>query len=316
MNGTRWMGLLWLGASGCATGPSDTDRAVPGDEGPGGTPWSDAGPTSSGDPNVVPQQGPWTDFDKAVAVGVLCGITVDGAIDCPLADLRRIDLPDGVFTDVRITGGAGLAGCGLEASGELACFDAIAGSRVVTETPEGRFIAVAGHSFTYAHACGVGEDGHAVCWGEGIESDPPDDVFGPELSGWNNTWCGLLEDQTLSCWETSGAGSAEVIDGAPEGAWDSVVVGDDYACAMRGTSVTCWGDIPGDDPPDESLLSVGPGESNICGVRPDQTGVCWGTNGWGQLAVPEGEFTKILPGREQVCGLRVSGIVECWGLQM
>ena len=314
MNGTRGMWWVWLGTSACATEPSDTDDVEPGGEGSAGTPWGDSGPTSSGDPNVVPQQGPWTDFDKGVLVGVLCGITEDGAIDCPFAGARGMDLPQGDFVSVTISGGAGVAGCALGASGALACFDGLPGSALVTATPEGRFIAVAGHSFIHAHACGVRVDGYVVCWGEGIENDPPDGVFGPELSSWNDTWCGIREEGTLSCWASTGAGSSEVIDGAPEGAWDSVAVGDHYACAMRDTSVTCWGDIPGEDPPDEGLLSVGSGESNTCGVRLDQTGACWGSNGWGQLAVPEGAFTKVLPGREQVCGLRPSGSLECWGL--
>lgn len=312
MNGTIWVWLGWLGCVGCSIeGPGS------GGQGLAGTPYGGSGlPMTTGNPNVIRQAAPWQDFDQGVLAGSLCGVTEDGAVDCPSAAARGIELPVGTFVSVAITGGAEAAGCALGTSGEVVCFDADAGSRLVSESPEGTFIAIAGHSFVYAHACGVAEGGTVRCWGEGIESEPPTDVFQAELSGWQDTWCGLLEHGTISCWGSTGAGSSEVMDGVPDGDWAAVSVGDHYACATSGTDVTCWGDVPGQDAPDEPLAQVRAGELNTCGVRPDGTGVCWGENGWGQLGVPEAEFVDVRPGRGQVCGLRGDGAVECWGMEI
>jgi hypothetical protein len=266
-------------------------------------------------PGAGVQGGPWKDFDLR-ALGALCGVTQEGELDCPRLEQAGVELPEGDFQSVALTGGTGLAGCGLRTSGELACFDATAGSRLVSEVPSGRFVALAGHSLIDAHACAVDEGGLVHCWGEGVDELPPEDTFQGVLSSWDNTFCGLRPDRTLTCWTSSPTGSDEVTRAVPEGAWDAVSVGKDYACAMAGTSVTCWGELPEDDLPDEGLLQVGTGDWNVCGVRTEGTARCWGSNGYGQLGVPDGEFIKVQPVREQVCGLRPEGELSCWGLAL
>ena len=51
-----------------------------------------------------------------------------------------------------------------------------------------------------------------------------------------------------------------------------------------------------------------------CGLRGDGSVVCWGSNEWGQLSVPEDErFTAIEAGGLHACGLRSNGTTVCWG---
>lgn len=290
----------WVMVAGCAVqvGP-----------GPGEQGGFDGGEVT-GTPNAVPQAEPWVQFDRTATV--ICGVTAAGALDCPHAASFGVELPEGAFTAVELAGG-GLAGCALEASGEVVCFDGTAGSALVTDAPAGRFTALAGHSLIAPHVCAVDEGGAVFCWGDDATYPPPDERFLPVLSAWSNTWCGITEGGGISCWRSHDGDLGEVTDHVPEGVWDAVTVGDGYACARRGTTVECWGDVPGDAPPDEALAVVEAGESNTCGIRPDGSAGCWGTDGWGQLGVPDGAFVSVQPAREQVCGLRPDGELTCWG---
>lgn len=296
-----WMGTLGALTCGCAIEEGDPELGPP-----GGAP---SGTLTSSTINAVAQQGPWSQFDLDIGRR-LCGVLQTGELDCPGAQLLGITLPDGPFVAVELTGGA-FAGCGLRASGEVACFDQIAGSRLVGEVPSGPFTALAGHSFIGSRMCALTDAGAVICWGEPSDYPPPEETF-VSLSAWNDTLCGVKSDGQLSCWNAMRF-SQEVVSGVPDGQWDAVSVGYDYACAVREQLAQCWGDVPGDEPPDEPLVVLDAGEANTCGVRADGTAACWGTNGWGQLDVPEGQFDSVQPALEQVCGLRADGDVTCWG---
>ena len=56
------------------------------------------------------------------------------------------------------------------------------------------------------------------------------------------------------------------------------------------------------------------GGDYTCGLRIDQTAVCWGYNSQGQLDPPQGErFTALTAGGAHTCGLRPDQTVVCWG---
>ena len=64
----------------------------------------------------------------------------------------------------------------------------------------------------------------------------------------------------------------------------------------------------------ELLVSISIGGTHNCGLRPDSTSVCWGSNSWGQSSPPEGEvLTYISSGQAHTCGLRPNGAAVCWG---
>ena len=64
----------------------------------------------------------------------------------------------------------------------------------------------------------------------------------------------------------------------------------------------------------ELLVSISIGGIHNCGLRPDSTAVCWGSNSWGASSPPEREtFTSISGGWAHTCGLRPAGDAVCWG---
>lgn len=240
----------------------------------------------------------------------LCGISTGGTLECRLSSWNY-ELPQGNdFVRLEVSNAG--AGCALDSDGLLACF-AKPGSRVLSEMPQGPFLDIAGLRRSIDSLfCGIRETGEVECWGDGeMDVGPPALPF-VSLSGSSELWCGVLEDGTLSCWDSRGAWS-DVANEVPAGSFDTVEAGDDFACALSGTDVTCWGDLPEDQHPDVPLASVGVGEMNICGVHTDGTGECWGNNGWGVLDVPDGPFVKIESVWEEACGLRPTGELACWG---
>ncbi len=73
------------------------------------------------------------------------------------------------------------------------------------------------------------------------------------------------------------------------------------------------------DPPSWTFTSVAAGLHRSCGLRADDTIVCWGANrkGYGDREghsdAPPGEFTTFSTGRYHSCGLRTDRTVTCWG---
>ena len=58
------------------------------------------------------------------------------------------------------------------------------------------------------------------------------------------------------------------------------------------------------------------GQGLACGLREDQTAVCWGPPGAGtsgELDVPGGRLLSVSAGSGQACGLRPDGTLACWG---
>lgn len=59
------------------------------------------------------------------------------------------------------------------------------------------------------------------------------------------------------------------------------------------------------------VISAG---SSPCGLRPDQTVLCWGRLGRGELDFPEGRFLGVSASVAAACGLRPDQTLECWGI--
>ena len=58
---------------------------------------------------------------------------------------------------------------------------------------------------------------------------------------------------------------------------------------------------------------VGRIQDHGCGLRPDQTIDCWGSNSHNQATPPAAKFSNIAAGRDHTCGIRTDGTVQCWG---
>ena len=50
-----------------------------------------------------------------------------------------------------------------------------------------------------------------------------------------------------------------------------------------------------------------------CGVKTDDTVVCWGHNESGGATPSEGAFQSVSTGGAHTCGVRTGGRVVCWG---
>jgi alpha-tubulin suppressor-like RCC1 family protein len=61
------------------------------------------------------------------------------------------------------------------------------------------------------------------------------------------------------------------------------------------------------------FASVSAGDFYTCGVRTDETVVCWGENQFGQSSPPAGMFKSVSAGSDHTCGVRANETVVCWG---
>lgn len=60
-----------------------------------------------------------------------------------------------------------------------------------------------------------------------------------------------------------------------------------------------------------STLSAG--YKHVCGIKADNTLVCWGNNEDNQATPPEGTFAQVSAGGNFNCALRTDGTLACWG---
>ena len=132
------------------------------------------------------------------------------------------------------------------------------------------------------HACGLRENGDAVCWGwnhDGQATDVAGEDFVTISAGSYHT-CGLRENGTGMCW---GAYSISL-----DGPYTAISAGVGVAgiCAPE-----CWG-RPAELPDGISLSTISVGSSHVCGVRENGDAVCWGDNSYGKATPPPGRFAQ------------------------
>ena len=105
---------------------------------------------------------------------------------------------------------------------------------------------------------------------------------------------------------------------SPSGGYTSLAAGEHHTCGLRvdGSGV-CWGsDQYGQSSPPsgDKFTSIVAGAYHTCGLRVDGSGVCWGSDQYGQSSPPSGDkFISIVAGAYHTCGVRVDGSAICWG---
>ena len=70
---------------------------------------------------------------------------------------------------------------------------------------------------------------------------------------------------------------------------------------------------PNDPSSPDQYRQVSVGTRHSCGLREDQTIVCWGDPNYGNTSTPGGRFQQISTGWHHNCAIRVNGEVTCWG---
>ena len=222
--------------------------------------------------------------------------TADGGFDC-------------VAGDRTLACGRGGADCAVcDCSGSDAC---IAGACA----QEGAFIDV---DQGLNHACAVGGDGRAYCWGNGgdgrlgvLGSDPggadvptaisSDLRFVTVASGWAHS-CAITTDGALYCWGTAGPAGEMPTAIETTRRWLAISVGRDYSC---GITV----DRSGAD-------GLGEGELWCWGSRDGANGRP-GTDESGIPAMVEAtsvvDWVAVDAGTNHACAIRSNGDLYCWG---
>ena len=174
----------------------------------------------------------------------------------------------------------------------------------------------------FGNACGIkndpgqADDGHVTCWGTQtpkLRSDAPTEPL-KQLGLLYGAACALREsDSSVVCW-----GGWQPMKNIPTGAFASLSVGSDFACAQRANGdLECWGDnrylqldpvIPATF--DEYFTAPGV----VCGLT-DGGHECWGDDGYGVVDnYPDKLFSDLSLDSASACAIRtLDNKIECWG---
>lgn len=279
-----------------------------------------------------------------------CGLTPGGLVYCWGSDFsgqRGDGLANGpqrIATPVPMPGGAlvkqvasGLNySCAVTTAGTAYCWGNAPGFYHLGSPGGNQLIPTrldvpAGVSFTSigggaSHACGLGSDGAAYCWGyDGVgqlgngadrfEHDTATQVVMPSgvrftsLSVGGQTTCAIGDNHRAYCWGYGDFGQlgvgvriygadAPVLVALPpfEVGFASIAAGDYHTCAIALSGTTyCWGD--------DSKGELGDGPS----VTPNQYGPS-------AVAAPPGvTFTQIYLRVQMTCAVASNGSAYCWG---
>ena len=172
------------------------------------------------------------------------------------------------------------------------------------------------------HACGLRENGIALCWGrdplnQGSLDAPAQTAFSQIAAGRHFT-CGLRHDASIACW-----GRNLVVQTAPsQGAFSEIAASGTNACALpisQGSQgsppeLLCWGvgfangaeTLPLDAP----ISDIQMGKVFVCGLTPQADMVCLSIDGQ-PAEITRGPFAQLAVGIAHVCALREDGSAHC-----
>ncbi|HEX6764471.1 MAG TPA: hypothetical protein VF103_03315, partial [Polyangiaceae bacterium] len=207
----------------------------------------------------------------------------------------------------------------------------------------------------YAHACALLEGGRVKCWGGGGQgelgngersgSPSPVDVVdlgnAVRISAGGHSTCAVLDDTSVSCWGDIPT-SLRPMHVSDFFAVDGVSVGTRHVCALKASSVWCWGQGDSGQLGNEGLnnhyfpvlvrnlppvVSVTCGMAHTCALLEDRSARCWGGGVFGELGDGVAHFeltgrietvmdlanaTEVTAGGFRTCA-RVGTKIFCWG---
>lgn len=102
------------------------------------------------------------------------------------------------------------------------------------------------------------------------------------------------------------------------GDWVDLAVGFDFVCGIKDDqSLLCWGrnDNGESKPPWGRFVDVEAAPDGLfaCALTPSGRIHCWGLNNVGQTDAPAGVFTDLFVGGNASCAARIDGRLICWG---
>ncbi len=177
--------------------------------------------------------------------------------------------------------------------------------------PPGSFVGLA---LGAEHGCAIDMQGRVTCWGDNRymqRAISSTSTFTAVTAGSQHT-CVIRPDATFSCTGDNSYGQTEV----PDGTLRSFEGGDGHSCGLRlDDTIVCWGREGGvgpSMPPDLRFASVSAGSRHTCGVSSGRA-YCWGSNAYGQATPPPGTYLSISAGGRHSCAVRADQKVVCWG---
>ena len=91
----------------------------------------------------------------------------------------------------------------------------------------------------------------------------------------------------------------------------SISVSHESGCVLADRAVVCVG--PVGEPPDAKLVSISVGRHHACGLTPEGSVICWGSDGNPRMAPRGNGFVSISAGIDYACGVTGEGALHCWG---
>ncbi len=139
--------------------------------------------------------------------------------------------------------------------------------------------------------------------------------------------CGLREDGGAVCWALDDEVAADTTPAPADERFTAISSGENHACALRADgSPFCWGDDrsgQASPPAGETFTAISSGARTSCGLRADGTFTCWGasfassgrqtagTEAW--PPEPDERYIAVSVGHQRVCAVRTDGSAACWG---
>ena len=242
---------------------------------------------------AVPPQGRF--HELGLGPFTTCAVTADGQLYCWGSNAGGVATPP-AGADFESVGVGKYHACALKADSTAVCWglDFYASVPAGSNNDAIEFSAI--DVGEYSACGVTAADGSLVCWGGSgvfglLLASPPQGAFSAVTVGTNHA-CGLGTDSTATCWGTANQRIQPPTDA--DGAaikFASITAGDDHTCGVRedDAAVVCWG-LHGDDlnaaAAAGAYTQAATGDAHVCGLRDDGAVLCWGDNPDGRTAPP------------------------------
>ena len=170
--------------------------------------------------------------------------------------------------------------------------------------------------------CALLTDGTPLCWGRPYDTRPqpsiPEGPFDNIYGGWH--FCASTAEGTAQCWDYAEFGDhgctteADATDANYCYGANQPETSDNEGLIDKSSAyVPAW--YYDQTPPDgEVFIHLAPGRDHTCGIRGDNTYICWGYKLPGENTPPNGtKFVNIVSGNDFSCGITADQQTLCWG---